>query len=149
VSAQCTTAGCSRPASDKYAGLCANCYGTAAANASPPRHVVGAAEQLLTHVGGPGPGSASCIMDFCSNVGSPDCKGLCQQCFSALCQTRLQTAFDPPTSALPSTAHCTSNTHVDNYCYRTHPTCSSKPAELRGQYRLSLPYRGARTRHNI
>jgi len=50
-------------------------------------------------------------MDFCSNVGSAECKGLCEQCFSAVCQTRLQTAADPPSStAVTTTAHRTTGT---------------------------------------
>jgi len=98
----CANSGCNRPAgaADMYTGFCANCYVTAAA--SPPRDVIGhvaMATQQVRQVLPP-----SCIMDFCSNEGSAECKGLCQQCFSALCQTRLQTAFDPVTNTTSATA---------------------------------------------
>jgi len=92
----CVTAGCTRPAGDKYQGLCTNCYVKAATS---PSDVIGRRVAVTTE-------APSCIMDFCSNVGLTDCKGLCQQCFSALCQTRLQGTFDPPPPTATSATNC-------------------------------------------
>jgi len=106
----CSTTGCTRLASDKYTGLCANCYVTAAVSPRDVNSRVAVATKQVFQVGGSG--APSCIMDFCSNVGSAECKGLCQECFSAVCQTRLQTASDPAITAITSAANRTSITHT-------------------------------------
>jgi len=106
VSALCATTGCGRPANDKYAGVCANCYVTAAVSPRDVNSRVAVATQQVRQAGG-GTHAPSCIMDFCSNVGSAQCKGLCQQCFTTLCQIRLMTAADPPSTTTITSTHRT------------------------------------------
>jgi hypothetical protein len=103
--AKCTNTGCNNRGQDSYNGACSQCYilqkpvimQTVPADPSSTTSAMGsrmitqqqqrpAASVLLPSSQ---PQLPSCLIDFCMNPASVDCNGLCHECFTAICRSRL------------------------------------------------------------
>jgi hypothetical protein len=88
----CRNAWCSRQGSPHYEGLCPECFvgaGTPPVPGSPSRAIQQPTEARLTTGSHLEARSRNCIMDFCSNAGLAEYKGLCRDCYSAVYQGRV------------------------------------------------------------
>lgn len=145
VSTACRNVSCIRQGSPHFNGLCGQCFvivgddklssPSARSPAASRRHQVAAPglhgdilmfglESTATNT----TNSSSCIMDFCSNVGLADCKGLCRDCFTTLCQNRLlndSTPVQQPTIAEERPVVCSLTRCMMDGCRKT-----ARPGEL-------------------
>lgn len=89
----CRNVTCNRQGSPHCEGLCPQCYVSTnvatPARGSPARTVqqpAGTGLMVGSQAAAP---MKSCIMDFCSNIGLTECKGLCEKCFAVVYQGRV------------------------------------------------------------